>query len=114
PAEPYGNFAAQEILAHSPPLGDSIAAMEGYSRIFDRTQFVLTVWYPFEPGDHGAPAVWPSSPPLPGPYPGDGVCEVSRGEDSNMTTDCPVHCGDAVCQASEGESTQNCPGDCRL
>jgi hypothetical protein len=88
---------------------------DGCTREFDRTQFVLTVWFPFVAGDHGEPAPYPNTPPLMGPLCSDGVCEVSRGESaSTCFLDCPAHCGDATCQASEGESTANCPGDCRL
>jgi hypothetical protein len=88
---------------------------DGSSREFDRTQFVLTVWFPFVLGDLGEPAPFPNTPPLPGPLCSDGVCEVSRGESrTTCMLDCPVHCGDATCQSGEGESTTNCPGDCRL
>jgi hypothetical protein len=88
---------------------------DGCSKNFDRTQFVLTIWYPFVAGDHGPPAPFPNSPPLPGPLCLDGVCEVSRGETgASCPLDCPPACGDAVCQANQGETTKNCPGDCRL
>ncbi|MEW5849457.1 MAG: hypothetical protein AB2A00_11620 [Myxococcota bacterium] len=108
------DFASLFALQHAPALGESLLAL-GYSRVFDRTQFVLTVWYPFVAGDHGTPAPFPNSPPLPAPYCGDGVCEVSRGESgTSCAVDCTPHCGDAICQADENESTQNCPGDCRL
>ena len=88
---------------------------DGCRKNFDRTQFVLTIWFPFVLGDQGEPAPFPNSPPLPAPLCLDGVCSVSRGE--NGTTcplDCPPHCGDGVCQAHENETTGNCPGDCRL
>ena len=88
---------------------------DGCSKEFDRTQFVLTIWFPFVPGDRGEPAPFPNSPPLPAPLCLDGVCEVSRGEDgASCPLDCPPRCGDAVCQPEENENTQNCPGDCRL
>jgi AcrR family transcriptional regulator len=88
---------------------------QGWRREFDRTQLVLTVWFPFVAGDQGPPALWPNSPPLPGPSCGDGLCEVSRGEDDvSCAGDCPVGCGDTVCQPASGENTQRCPGDCRL
>jgi hypothetical protein len=71
------------------------------------------VWHPFVLGDHGIASDWPHSPPLPKPYCGDGVCEVSRGESaSTCAVDCPVKCGNGKCNA--GENTKNCPGDCRL
>jgi hypothetical protein len=53
-------------LEQAPPLGDFIAD-QGWTRTFDLTQWVLTLWFPFVLGDHGRPAVWPNSPPLPGP-----------------------------------------------
>jgi hypothetical protein len=99
-------------LGSLPSLGLPLL-QDGCSKNFDRTQFVLTIWYPFVAGDHGTPAVFPNSPPLPSPLCLDGVCEVSRGENgSNCPLDCPPACGDAVCQS--GENTKNCPGDCRL
>lgn len=85
------------------------------TQTFDRTQFVLTVWYPFVLGDRGPPAPFPNSPPLPAPLCSDGVCEVSRGESrASCFLDCPVNCGDAVCQPAQGENTKKCPGDCRI
>jgi hypothetical protein len=52
-------------LEQAPPLGD-VFDDQGWTRTFDRTQWVLTLWFPLEPGGHGRPAVWPNSPPLPG------------------------------------------------
>jgi hypothetical protein len=101
-------------LTVAPSLAAPLVA-EGWRRESDRTQLVLSIWFPFMPGDQGAPALWPNSPPLPGPSCGDGLCEVSRGEDDvSCAGDCPVGCGDAVCQPATGENTQRCPGDCRL
>ena len=53
-------------LEHAPPLGD-VFDDQGWTQTFDRTQWVLTIWFPFVLGDHGRPSVWPNSPPLPGP-----------------------------------------------
>ncbi len=53
-------------LEQAPPLGD-VFDDQGWTRTFDRTQWVLTIWFPFVFGDHGRPSVWPNSPPLPGP-----------------------------------------------
>jgi len=39
----------------------------GWPNLFDRTQWVLTIWFPFRPGDRGEPSVWPNSPPFPAP-----------------------------------------------
>ncbi len=53
-------------LEQAPPLGD-VFDDQGWIRTFDRTQWVLTIWFPFVLGDQGQPSVWPNSPPLPGP-----------------------------------------------
>ncbi len=99
-------------LELSAPLGGGLVSL-GMSKSFDRTQFVLSIWFPFAAGDQGEPAAWVNSPPLPGPSCGDGVCEPSRGEShETCASDCTAQCGDAVCQS--GENTQNCPSDCRI
>jgi hypothetical protein len=106
------DFVSLEALEIAQPLGH-IFDDQNWMKTFDRTQWVLTIWFPFLIGDHGEPSLWPHSPPLPEPYCGDGVCEVSRGENhASCPGDCPPQCGDGVCQA--GEDTRNCPGDCRL
>lgn len=93
-------------------LGDRVSAL-GWSKVFDRTSFVLSIWHPFEPGDAGEPSIWPNSPPLPEPYCSDGVCEPSRGEDAmSCASDCTAQCGDAVCDVAEDEFS--CPSDCRV
>lgn len=107
------DFASLGALESAPPLGAIFDNQPGWTKMFDRTQWVLTVWFPFELGDQGLPALWPNSPPLPEAYPGDGVCEVSRGENNvNAPGDCGPNAGNGVCDA--GENTQNTPGDCRL
>lgn len=113
PANPQvPDFASLAALETAIPLGH-IFHSYGWSKTFDRTQWVLTIWFPFAAGDHGAPSLWPHSPPFPQPFSGDGVCEVSRGENSvNSPTDCLPTCGNGVKNA--GENTQNCPGDSRL
>lgn len=106
------DFASLVALENAPALGDFVN-LYGWQKTFDRTQLVLTIWFPFLAGDHGLPSLWPHSPPFPQPFSGDGVCEVSRGENSaNSPTDCGPQCGNGVCDA--GENSQNCPGDCRL
>lgn len=108
------DFASLFALEYSAPLGAAFDD-QNWTRVLDRTHFLLSIWFPFVPGDQGEPSVWPNSPPLPEPYCSDEVCEVSRGEDhASCPQDCPPHCGDAVCQEEEGEDTKNCPGDCRL
>lgn len=106
------DFASLAALEDATPLGH-IFDSYGWSKTFDRTQWVLTIWFPFVAGDQGAPSLWPHSPPFPQPFIGDGVCEVSRGENNaNSPADCGPQCGNGVCDP--GENTQNCPGDCRL
>jgi hypothetical protein len=108
------DFASLEALAGAPPLGDAVAPAS-WQRVFDRTHWILTDWFPFVAGDRGQPSLWPYSPPFPAPSCGDGVCEPSRGETgASCPADCPVHCGDRVCQAGEGETQDVCPSDCRL
>lgn len=110
PSQP--DFPSLFALQMAPPLG-AIFDDRGWTRTFDRTQWALSIWFPFALGDRGEPSLWPNSPPFPQPYAGDGVCEVSRGESSlNAPSDCPATCGDGVAQP--GETTQNCPGDVRL
>ena len=106
------DFASLAALENAAPLGHLFDSY-GWTKTFDRTQWVLTIWFPFVTGDHGRPSLWPHSPPFPQPFSGDGVCEVSRGEThANSPSDCGPRCGNGVCNA--GENTQNCPGDCRL
>jgi hypothetical protein len=106
------DFASLTALQTAPPLGDLLDDFD-YVKIFDRTQWSWTIWFPVLAGDRGEPARWPNSPALPEPYSGDGVCEVSRGENhQNSPTDCGPTCGDTVCQI--GESSQRCPGDCAV
>jgi hypothetical protein len=113
PSNPFvPDFASLAALEFAPSLGRHFD-QRGWVKTFDRTQWVLNIWFPFVSGDRGEPSLWPHSPPLPQPYCGDGVCEVSRGERyASCPGDCPPRCGDAVCQP--GENTLNCPGDCRL
>jgi hypothetical protein len=104
------DFASLSALENSPALGHHFDS-QGWTKTFDRTQWVLTIWFPFVTGDNGEPSLWPHSPPFPAPSCNDGVCEVSRGE-SNATCpgDCPPEAGNGICEA--GENSQNCPGDC--
>jgi hypothetical protein len=64
PDEP--DFASLFALANAPSLGQAFDAA-GWPKRFDRTQWVLTIWFPFAPGDSGEPSVWPNSPPFPEP-----------------------------------------------
>src|SRR5204862_7956101 len=96
------------------PLGALFDDRDGWTRDMDKTQWVFTIWQPFQLGDRGAPSLWPYSPPLPGLRCGDGLCVPSSGEDqASCPADCTARCGDAVCQPADGESVTTCPGDCR-
>lgn len=106
------DFATLGALEAAPPLGDVLNDPR-YVKIFDRTQWSWTIWFPTLAGDRGEPSLWPRSPPLPEPFAGDGVCEVSRGETfENASSDCAPGCGNGICQP--GEDIGRCPGDCGL
>lgn len=110
PAVP--DVGALGTLQAAPPLGDLLNDLP-YEKVLDRTQFSWTIWFPFLAGDRGEPSLWPHSPPLPEPFRGDGVCQISRGEShANTPADCGPRCGDGICQP--GESIHGCPGDCGL
>lgn len=112
PSDPtVPDFASLGALAEAPPLG-AIFDDQGWTQTFDRTQWTLTIWFPFVLGDQGEAALWPNSPPFPQPFSGDGVCEVSRGESPADSPECLPTCGDGIAQA--GENSVNCPGDVRL
>jgi hypothetical protein len=113
PSDPRApDMASLSALADAPPLGD-IFADQGWKRIFDRTQWALTIWFPFVLGDRGEPSLWPNTPPFVLPSESDRVCEVSRGESAlNAPLECPPQCGDGIAQS--GETSMNCPGDVRL
>jgi len=107
------DFASLAALGTGPGVGQQVFGDQGWPMGMDRTQWVLTIWLPFILGDQGLPSVWPNSPVFPQPYAGDGVCEVSRGENSqNSSGDCLPTCWNGV--ADPGETTANCPGDVRL
>ena len=73
------DFVSLTALEYAPPLGQVFDDLP-WTRTFDRTQWVLTTWFPYRGGDRGEPALWPNSPPFPQPFAGDGLCEPSRGE----------------------------------
>jgi hypothetical protein len=105
------DMASLSILADAPPLGE-IFDDQGWKRTFDRTQWALTIWFPFALGDRGEPALWPNTPPFYLPYPDDRVCEVSRGESAVNAPECLPTCGNGIADANE--TSLNCPGDVRL
>lgn len=104
------DWASLTALASAPPLSQ-VFADQHWTPTFDRTQWVLTIWFPvLWPGDVGEPSLWPNSPPFPQPSSTDGVCEPSRGE-SNQTApnDCSPRCGDQTWDAEE--NNRSCPSD---
>jgi hypothetical protein len=66
PNEP--DFASLAALESSPALGRGFAD-RGWTKVFDRTSWVLTIWTPLAAAEGGAPSLWPNSPPLPAPTP---------------------------------------------
>jgi hypothetical protein len=112
PSDPRApDFASLGTLADAPRLGE-IFDDQGWKLVFDRTQWALTIWFPFALGDRGEPSLWPNTPPLYLPYPNDGVCEVSRGESFINAPECLPTCGNGIADANE--TSLNCPGDVRL
>ena len=74
------DFATLEALAGAPALGDAVAPAS-WTRIFDRTQWTFTDWFPYVYADRGRPSLWPYSPPFPEPTCGDGVLRAQpRGD----------------------------------
>lgn len=64
PQEP--DFASLHALEASPSLG-TMFDQPGWMKVFDRTSWVLTIWFPIPEGASDVPALWPNSPPLPAP-----------------------------------------------
>jgi hypothetical protein len=58
--------ASLRALESSPSLGAMLERLE-WTRVFDRTSWVLTIWFPIVEGEPDVPALWPNSPPLPAP-----------------------------------------------
>jgi hypothetical protein len=53
----------------------------GWKKVFDRTSWVLTIWFPISDGRPEMAALWPNSPPLPAPagnYPLREVNQLTR------------------------------------
>ena len=112
PSDPrMPDMASLDALGNAPRLGE-IFDDQNWKQTFDRTQWVLTIWFPFALGDRGEPSLWPNTPPFYQPYQNDGVCEVSRGESAADSPECMPQCGDGMAQT--GETSINCPGDVRL
>ena len=105
------DLAGLDALESAPSIGSSLNPPANWTKTFDRTQSVLTVWFPFVLGDHGQPSLWPNSPPLPEANETDGVCEVSRGETSVTVPLDWTTLRQQICDL--GEDNQKCPADCR-
>ncbi|HKY64369.1 MAG TPA: hypothetical protein VJR29_13225 [bacterium] len=109
PDPPAPDFATLNAMMAQPTMGKLFDALQ-WPKTFDRSSWVLSIWYPFEEGDSGEAALWPYSPPFPAPFIGDGICVPSRGENhDNAPEDCTPDCGDGVAQADE--TNANCPSD---
>ena len=57
------------VLESAPSLGLPFEEHGLATKTFDRTSWVLTIWFPLHPGEPVDPALWPNSPPLPAPVP---------------------------------------------
>jgi hypothetical protein len=58
--------AASLTALESSSLGTKLE-QPGWKKVFDRTSWVLTIWFPISEGGSEVPALWPNSPPLPAP-----------------------------------------------
>lgn len=67
PADPeQPDEASLLALESSATLGKTFEQLGG-KKVFDRTSWVLTIWFPIAEGQPDVPALWPNSPPLPAP-----------------------------------------------
>jgi hypothetical protein len=67
PADP--DAMSLRALESAPSLGFAFQEQRSSAKAFDRTSWVLTIWFPLRPGEPVEPALWPNSPPLPAPVP---------------------------------------------
>ena len=58
--------AGLEAVESAAPLGTMFERL-GWTKVFDRTSWVLTIWFPITEGQADVAPLWPNSPPLPGP-----------------------------------------------
>jgi hypothetical protein len=63
------DVASLVALASMPSLGQRFQDQAGADKVFDRTSWVFTIWFPLRQGEPVGPALWPNSPPLPAPIP---------------------------------------------
>jgi hypothetical protein len=58
--------ASLRALESSPSLG-AVFEQQGWAKMFDRTSWVLTIWFPIVDRGTEPSALWPNSPPWPAP-----------------------------------------------
>ena len=63
---PQPDVAGLTSLAASPGIGAELEA-PGVEKIFDRTSFIYTVWFPVTQDGSGKSPLFPNSPPFPAP-----------------------------------------------
>ncbi|MCC7414013.1 MAG: hypothetical protein IT495_20525 [Gammaproteobacteria bacterium] len=66
PATAGPDLASLEALADTPSLGTRYEA-GGARKLYERTSFVFTVWFPLTGAGADRAPLWPNSPPLPAP-----------------------------------------------
>ena len=62
----HADDASLRAFETSPSLG-TIFDEPKWVKVFDRTSWVLTIWFPLVEGQPDVPALWPNSPPMPAP-----------------------------------------------
>lgn len=66
PVNPDPDDATLRAFEASPSLGTMFDEPK-WTKEFDRTSWVLTIWFPVVEGKPDVPALWPNSPPMPAP-----------------------------------------------
>jgi len=61
------DFASIEALEGAPSQGARWEKSGGARKTFDRSHWIFSIWFPRIDGRDLEPALWPNSPPLPGP-----------------------------------------------
>ena len=62
----FPDLESVEVLAATTSLAQNYVE-QGAESIYDRSSFILTVWFPVTGSDSDRTPLWPNSPPLPGP-----------------------------------------------
>lgn len=63
---PPPDLSGLEALSSPAPLA-AIFHSPGWSKVFDRSSWVFTIWFPIAEGQPEQRPLWPNSPPLPAP-----------------------------------------------